>query len=46
MDTFQWKQPCDPSDLVYFRKRIGESGVEKIFHYSVQIQGRRYWKRN
>ncbi len=39
MDTFQWKPPCDPSDLVYFRKRIGESGVEKIFHYSVQIQG-------
>ncbi len=28
---FQWKLPCDPSDLVYFRKRIGETGVEKIF---------------
>ena len=39
MDTFQWKPPCDPSDLVYFRKRIGETGIEKIFQYSVQIQG-------
>jgi transposase, IS5 family len=26
---FQWKFPCDPSDLVYFRKRIGEKGFEK-----------------
>ena len=28
---FQWIQPCDPSDLVHFRKRIGEKGIEKIF---------------
>jgi hypothetical protein len=20
---FQWSFPCDPSDLVYFRKRVG-----------------------
>jgi len=32
--TFQWKMPCDPSDLVHFRKRIGEKGVEKIFGIS------------
>ncbi len=28
---FQWQAPCDPSDMVYFRKRIGEKGAEKIF---------------
>jgi len=28
--VFQWKFPCDPSDLVHFRHRIGASGVEKI----------------
>ncbi|MGA2822809.1 MAG: IS5 family transposase [Bacteroidales bacterium] len=37
---FQWKFPCDPSDLVHFRKRIGEKGVEKIFAVSVQLQGK------
>lgn len=21
---FQWEKPCDPSDLVHLRKRIGE----------------------
>ena len=35
---FQWKFPCDPSDLVHFRKRIGKEGVEKIFETSVKIQ--------
>jgi IS5 family transposase len=36
---FQWKLPCDPSDLVYFRKRIQEKGIELIFQYSIQIHG-------
>jgi len=27
---FQWKFPCDPSDLVHFRKRIGTEGTELI----------------
>ena len=27
---FQWKPPCDPSDLVHFRNRIGKKGAEKI----------------
>lgn len=36
---FQHKFPCDPSDFVHFRKRIGEKGVEKIFSYSVEIHG-------
>ncbi|MDX2135417.1 MAG: IS5 family transposase [Saprospiraceae bacterium] len=39
MNTFQWKAPCDPSDLVHFRKRIGSEGVEKIFQYSVKMHG-------
>ncbi|MGC2576764.1 MAG: transposase [Terrimicrobiaceae bacterium] len=26
MSDFQWEWPCDPSDLVYFRQRIGEQG--------------------
>lgn len=37
---FQWDFPCDPSDLVHFRNRIGEKGVEKIFEVSVQLQGK------
>jgi len=32
--------PCDPSDFVHFRHRIGEKGVEKIFAYSVQLFGK------
>ena len=36
---FQWKPSCDPSDLVHFRKRIGENGAASIFKLSVQMQG-------
>ncbi len=36
---FQHKFPCDPSDFVHFRKRIGEEGIEKIFTYSVELHG-------
>jgi len=36
---FEHKFPCDPSDFVHFRKRIGEEGVAKIFAYSVHIHG-------
>ena len=39
MVHFQWQVPCDPSDLVHFRKRIGERGVEKIFQASVALHG-------
>jgi len=39
MAHFEHKFPCDPSDLVHFRKRIGEKGVEKIFTYSVLVHG-------
>jgi len=35
---FQWNYPCDPSDLVHFRNRLGIEGVEKLFQLSVEIQ--------
>jgi IS5 family transposase len=37
---FEHKFPCDPSDFVHFRKRIGESGFQKIFAYSVHLHGK------
>ena len=40
MEHFQWEFPCDPSDLVQFRKRTGERGVEKIFQASVLLHGK------
>jgi transposase, IS5 family len=36
---FKHQFPCDPSDFVHFRHRIGEEGVEKIFTYSVHLFG-------
>ena len=39
--VFQWNFPCHPTDLVYFRKRIGEEGVEKIFQVSIELHGKR-----
>jgi len=36
---FQWRPPCDPSDLVHFRKRIGTEGVEKLFKLSIDLHG-------
>lgn len=40
MVHFEHRFPCDPSDFVHFRKRIGEKGVEKIFFYSVSLHGK------
>jgi len=37
MRCFEHRFPFNPSDFVHFRKRIGESGFEKIFAYSVQV---------
>jgi len=34
---FQWQLPCDPTDLTYFRKRIGSSGHEKILAISIAL---------
>ena len=32
--------PCEASELVHFRNRIGESGVELIFRESIRVNGR------
>ena len=37
--VFQWEFPSDPSDVVYFRHRIGENGVEKILGMSILMHG-------
>lgn len=36
----QWGQPCAASDLVFFRKRIGEQGVQKILKHSIDLHGK------
>lgn len=36
----QWGRPCAASDLVHFRQRIGEEGVEKILKHSVDRHGK------
>lgn len=41
MEHFQWRMPCDPSELVHFRNRIGEAGVEFIFKASVALHGKK-----
>lgn len=40
IEYFQHTFPCDPSDFVHFRKRIGVKGIEKIFAYSVSFHGK------
>jgi IS5 family transposase len=40
MRQFTWDLPCDPSDLVYFRKRIGPEGAEEILKHTVQMSGK------
>ncbi len=37
VDSFDSKQPCASSELVHFRHRIGESGMELIFKESIRI---------
>jgi IS5 family transposase len=39
MEHFQWNFPCASSELVHFRKRIGEAGMEKILQASVALFG-------
>src|SRR5215469_11660182 len=39
MTFFEHKFPFAPSDFSHFRKRIGPSGFEKIFAYSVKLHG-------
>jgi IS5 family transposase len=39
MMEFYAAAPCEASELVHFRKRIGESGIELIFKESIRING-------
>lgn len=34
---FQWRLPCDPSELVRFRQRIGVSGVQRLLELSLSL---------
>ena len=38
-EVFQPCEPCEASELVYFRNRIGESGIELILKESIHING-------
>lgn len=40
-NRFQREYPCDPSDLTYFRKRIGAEGAEIIFQVSMALHGKK-----
>ncbi len=37
---FSLDLPCDSTELVHFRKRIGNKGFEKIFQVSVALHGK------
>jgi IS5 family transposase len=37
---FSLKLPCDSTELVHFRKRIGPDGIDKIFQVSVRLHGK------
>jgi transposase, IS5 family len=37
MDAFTTKQPCVPTELVEFRHRIGEHGIELILKESIRV---------
>ena len=39
MTQFQWELPCHPTDLVYFRRRIGEEGCTLLLQSSAQMHG-------
>ena len=43
---FQWKAPCDPSDLVHFRNRVGDNRINKILEVSVKMQDDKVDKEN
>lgn len=45
MKHFQWQFPCASSELVHFRKRIGDSGMEKILQVSVALHGKKALER-
>lgn len=39
-EYFASAEPCVPTELVEFRKRIGEGGIELIFQESIRINGK------
>jgi len=39
LNELQIQEPCHPTDLVYFRKRIGTEGMKVIFGMSVALHG-------
>ena len=39
-NVFACKAPCVPTELVEFRKRIGEVGIELIFKESIRVNGK------
>lgn len=43
--SFQHRPPCDPSDLVHFRKRIGRTGVKEILKLSVELHAQKINRR-
>ena len=40
IDILRWGQPCAATDLVHFRNRIGEEGIEKVLRYSTELHGK------
>lgn len=38
--TYACGMPCEPSDLVHFRNRIGTEGIELIFKESIRVNGK------
>jgi len=38
--SFQCGAPCEASELVHFRHRIGEQGIELIFKESIKVNGK------
>jgi transposase, IS5 family len=38
--TYACGVPCEPSDLVHFRNRIGTEGIELIFKESIRVNGK------
>lgn len=38
--TYACGMPCEPSELVHFRNRIGATGIELIFKESIRVNGK------
>ncbi|MFN7487047.1 MAG: transposase, partial [Cyclobacteriaceae bacterium] len=38
--TYACGAPCEASDLVHFRNRIGQEGIELIFKESIRVNGK------